>query len=175
MSNSDKKSAGTKRPYTHSEFLKIIEDIARERKLDYFDQLDYILAHEKETTIESDDISFTSVTDFGGSEGIYTDFHVTANGKETHIFTAKTLGDSDEDYIRMHVLAANICLIASKYVREHREQFNWTGYNVSYEKDGSLVPYMWCATEENALNRAKELSLKGYKAHVRNNATRKTV
>ena len=169
------KKPGLERPYTHREFLRIIESIAKERKLDYFDQLDYFNANDDDSKITDSDISFRSDTHWGGSEGVYTNYLISGCGRETYLFTAKTLGESKEDYIKMHVLAANICLIASEYVRTHDEEFNWNGYDVSYIKDGEVHPYMWCATEENALKSAQDLKQKGYSYIVRDNATRETV
>lgn len=166
---------GSDRPYTYNEFLSIVKKIAEEKKLDYLDRIDYLLASEKEEQMTSDDIDFRSDTHYGSNEGIYTDFHIACGKNRRHVFTAKTLGDSDEDYIKMHILAANICLIASDYIKKHNDEFNWTGFDVSYIKDGKTVPCWWCGKKENAIAKAEELKAKGHKTIIRDNATRKII
>ena len=168
------RKAGLERPYTAEEFLRIVRNIAEEKKLDYIDQLDYLLA-EHDCKMTTDDADFRSDTHFGGCEGIYTVIKLVIDGRTISLFTAKTLGESQEDYIKMHVLAANLCLIARRYVDEHDDEFNWTGFDVYYVRDGKINPYMWCGKKENALSHARTLSDKGYDAIVRDNATREII
>lgn len=164
------KKAGTERPYTFGELLQIICDTAKEEKLDYLDKLDYILAHNTDKPVEGLYLSLNSKTDYGGNEGIYSDFYI--DGKRESVFTAKTLGESDDDYVRMHTLAAHLCLIANKFFRTHKDEFNWNGYDVCYEKDGKVTPCMWTPDLQGARKHETYLKEKGYKTSIRNNATR---
>lgn len=171
----DNKKAGIERPYTFSEFLNIIEAAAKDKKLDYIDNLDYFNCSDRQEHIETDDFDVRSDTHFGGSEGIYTSFTINTGTDIKCLAVMKTLGESDEDYIKMHVLAANICLLIKDYVRKHEDEFNWTGYNVSYVKDVRTIPNMWCGSLKNATRYAAELRNKGYDAVIRENATRQNI
>lgn len=169
-----KKKPGTERPYTFSEFLSIVEKLAAGNGVEFIEQLDYFLASEREAKIVRDDCTITSVTRYGGSEGIYSGFTIKQGGEEQRLFTAKTLWESDEAFVKMHVFAANIVLIADRYIKEHGEEFNWSGYDVGYTNDkGAMVPYFWCATKEQATARAAEVKEKGLAAYIRDNETRK--
>lgn len=163
------------KPYTHNEFLSLITAIVKERNLDYFDQLDYIIASDRENTLTSEEISLRSDTHWGSCEGVYTSFFIRTRKGDTNIFTAKTLGESNDDYIKMHILAANICLIADEYVRDHGEEFNWEGYDVSSVKDGQVRREMWCHEKDNALGYAEALKNNGYGYQIRDNRTRKII
>lgn len=167
------KQAGIERPYTFSEFLGIVEKLAAEQKVEFLDKLDYFIASEKEEKITSDDIQVSSVTDFGGCEGIYSDFTINMSGENHRLFTAKTLYEDDESFIKMHIFAVKICLIAKNYIWHHREEFNWTGFDVGCIKDGKTIPAYFCYSKENAIQRAYELKEKGLTPVIRDNETRK--
>ncbi len=172
-----KKKAGVERPYTWYEFLSIIRNIVEEQKVIYHDQLDYFSCSLGEGNKPIDlsvwDWHIVSETDFGGCEGIYTDFYTrTEDGKRRPVFVAKTLYDSDDAYIAMHEFAALVCLIIRRYIMEHEEEFNWSGYDVGYWKGDKRTTYMTAHKYENAVRYANELKEKGERAWIRNNATR---
>lgn len=170
--------AGTERPYTWWEFLKIIRNIAEEQKIVMHDELDYFDTGYEQSDKPIDlgvwDWWLVSQTDFGGNEGVYSDFYVRIDGGERrHVFTAKTLDGSRDAYVKMHEFAARVCLIVRDYVEEHEDEFNWSDYDVGYWKDGKRVTYMLSHKRENALNYAGELKVSGYKAWIRDNEKRK--
>ena len=170
------RKAGSQRPYTAGEFLDIIKKIAEEKKVEFLDQLDYIISgNYSGTEIKTDEFTVQSVTDFGCNEGIYSDFYLKRGYEKIQIFTAKTLSESPEAFIKMHILAANLCLIAREYLRTHQDEFNWTGFDIFYLKEDKWIPSYWCSTKERAATKAKEMSKNGYSVLIRDNETRKTV
>lgn len=169
------KKPGIERPYTFLDFLFVIEALAKEKNVEYLDQLDYFSVGEKDEVIKSSDFNVRSETSFGGSEGIYTTFTIRTESTQRRLFVAKTLRDSDEDFIKMHVFGAQICLLIKKFRREHDDEFNWEGYDVGYIEDGKTVPCWWCRRKENALARAAEIKASGNKPVIRDNATRKII
>ncbi len=173
----NKKQAGTERPYTWYEFLKIIRNIAEEQKIVMHDELDYFDADfelsDKPIDLGVWDWWLTSKTDFGGNEGVYSDFYASIEGGERrHLFTAKTLDGSREAYVKMHEFAARVCLIVRDYVEKHDDEFNWSGYDVGYWKDDKRVTYMLSHKRDNALKYAHELKSKGERAWIRDNEKR---
>lgn len=175
-----KKIAGKERPYTFREFLRLIEDMAKSQDVPYLDQLDYFLAdaymkYPKENEILDYDFQMVSRTHFGGSEGIYTTFLIERYPKDVQFATAKTLGETDEDYIGMCAMAARICLIANTYVKKHTDEFDWTGFNVDFEKDGRPYGGYICGKIEQAEELAARMKKDepSVKVTIRDNATRK--
>ena len=172
-----RKQAGTERPYTWYEFLSVIRNIVEEQKIVMHDELDYFDAdrywNDKPIDVSVWDWSIVSETDFGGCEGIYTDFYLRIEGEpRRHIATAKSLRDADEDYVKMHEFAARVCLAIRHYVDGHEDEFNWTGYDVGYWEGDKRVTHMLAHKLENAQRYAYELKRKGRKAWIRDNAKR---
>lgn len=171
------KQAGTERPYTWYEFISIIRNIVEEQNVKYHDQLDYFDTDwhwaDKPIDLSVWDWHVVSETDFGGCEGVYSDFYVRMDGEpRRHIATAKTLSEGDEAYVAMHEFAARVCLAIRHYVSEHQDEFNWTGYDVGYWEGDKRVTHMLAHEYNNAKKYAYELKQKGYKAWIRDNATR---
>lgn len=172
-----KKQAGTERPYTWYEFLRIVRNIVEEQQIVMHDELDYFDADWQQQNKPIDlgvwDWWLTSRTDFGGSEGVYSDFYVRMDGGESrHVFTAKTLDGSREAYVKMHEFAARVCLVVRDYVKEHEDEFNWTGYDVGYWENEERTTYMLAHKHENAMKYALELKQKGRRAWIRDNEKR---
>ena len=171
-----KKQAGTERPYTWGEFEVKIEQYCIDNKVEMFDTLDYILVDSKirEVPIKSECFDFYSVTKFGGSEGIYTDFYIRSNyvDEPKNVITAKTLSESDDAFIRMNIMGAKICLFVGSYINNHMEEFTWTGYNVGYFDNGKRVPGYWCGNHDSALRHIADYKKQGLKPYIRNNETR---
>lgn len=171
-----KKQAGTERPYTWDEFFDVIRGIVREQ-VPYWNELDYFNVNHHWTDKPIDlgvwDWNIISETDFGGSEGVYSDFYVRMEGEpRRHIATAKTLREGDDAYISMHEFAARVCLTVRRYVQEHEDEFNWTGYDVGYWKGDERTTYMLAHKHHTALQQATALKAKGKRAWIRNNETR---
>ncbi|MDD6017067.1 MAG: hypothetical protein PUC18_12485 [Prevotellaceae bacterium] len=173
-----KKQAGTERPYTWYEFFRIIRNIVEEEQVVMHDELDYFDTDnhwsDKPIDLSYWDWWVVSETQFGGNEGVYTDFYMRLEGEpRRHIATAKTLNEGDKAYVNMHEFGARVCLAINKYVREHEDEFNWSGYDVGYWQDGKRVTFMLAHKYENALKYARD-----YKARndepwwVRDNAKR---
>lgn len=169
-----KKIAGEERPYTFREFTNLVEAIAKERKVPYLDQLDYICSEWDEYKIMDDPYAeITPITHWGGSEGIYTTLNIRNYlGEDIRICTCKTLGEGDSDYIAMCTMAGHLCVIANRYIKKHPDEFNWKGYDIDYTtKDGLKGGYCQM-TFERAHERARELASEGCTGTIRNNETR---
>lgn len=141
------------------------------------DELDYFSAAYTESDKPIDvsvwDWTVHSKTDFGGNEGVYTDFYLRLDYDNVRgIATAKNLSSDDETFVRMHEFAARVCLIIRHYVKDRLDEFNWTGYDVGYWKNGKRVTYMLAHKEQNAQKYARELADKGERAWIRDNAKR---
>lgn len=89
-------------------FCNIFNEFYHKYEEDY--KLDYFSGYDEIEPKPYDD--YYAITTFGGSEGIYTSFYVQreADGSEERIAVAKTLSESDEAYLKMHELAAKVCL-----------------------------------------------------------------
>ena len=175
-----KKKAGLERPFTLKEFWSLINDEAVKQNVEYINELeyfdDYILNADKE--IRTINFDVTSKIVYGGSEGIYATFYLSyVNGENVQFAVAKTLSKKDNDYISMHVFAANICLLAMKYIESHEDEFNWYGYNVKFIKYGKPNGGWYCPKEEQAYERAKEAKIadNDIKVFIRCNSTRKNI
>ena len=180
MNYSQNKVPGKLRPYTFHEFLSLVENIAKEQNVPCINELDYFYAEgnwfSEQKFVDDYDLDVLSETHFGGSEGIYTRFYLWMHGKKIDFACAKNLGESEEDFINMHIFAAKVCLIARKYTWEHQEDFNWSGYDVGYEKDGKFVVRVICESIERAKLNAEEFKRQGYeKVIIRDNAEKKII
>lgn len=151
-----KKKAGIERPYTLHEFAWKVEELAKDANIEYFDRLDYFSGGslDDDKKMLTDSIDVISITDFGSSEGIYSGFYLRGGYFEGNVrfAMAKTLEQSKEDYVRMSVMAAKICLLARDYIYDNQEEFNWSGFNL-YEDDCSDVKkwFLWSENKERAL------------------------
>lgn len=117
--------------------------------------LDYALG-EGDLEIKSDDFSVIFRTEFGGSEGIYTDLFLIDDfgvpGVESyHICTLKTLGDSDDYYRAMTSLGTEFVILARKYRNKNQDLLYRVGYKYEmYKADGTLYGTRFCITYEEA-------------------------
>lgn len=156
---SKKKIAGIDRPYTPIDLGKVIFEFmqsggwANKADLDYFstDSFD-------DTEIKSEDFSMFSITKFGSNEGIYTTFYIEFEGKKRiRLLTAKTLGESEKAFVKMHEMAAHVSYKFYKFVGDNLDKFIWSGYDVSYIKDGEEYGYVWTGSMERVAMHANEL------------------
>lgn len=173
------KKAGIERPYTLKEFTWKVEELVKDANIEYFDRLEYFLADilKGGTELTTESVDVISITDFGGSEGIYTSFYLRGGYfGNVRFAVAKTLDQSKEDYIKMSVMAAKICLLARDYLRNHSEEFNWSGFNL-YEDDSTNAEdwFLWSGSKERALmNLAERQKMHpDRKYFYRDNRTRK--
>ena len=167
--------AGTDRPYTVYEFVRKIEQIAKEQGVEYLDQLDYLISAplEREREITNPYADLTMHVAYGGCEGIYADVMLRTEGKELKLLTAKTLGERQEDFVAISAMAARLCCIGKQYIHDHDDEFRWEGHEVTFLKDGrpyggyALIPEE--DIDEVAMRGVKE----GCRVVIRDNVTRK--
>lgn len=166
MSNK-KKIAGIDRPYTSIDLGKIIAKYIEEGNWENKACLDYYSTWDiNETEIVSEAFDSFSITTFGSSEGIYTDFYIEYQGKEKiRLLTAKTLGTTKEYYVNMHEMAADVDYKFDEFIRKNLDKFLWSGYRLYYvgkdgeEHDSNLI----CGSMERVAYNANEF-LKEYGA-----------
>lgn len=91
-------------------FSKIVCDLCKENDYEKAYELDYFSGHDDVEPMPYD--LYYSVTRHGGSEGIYTHFYAQRESDQSKqwIATAKTLWEDDTHYIKMHELAAKVCI-----------------------------------------------------------------
>jgi hypothetical protein len=167
------KQAGTERPYTVREFVRKIEQMAHEQRVPYLDQLDYISSLNGDREITNPYADLTMRVAYGSCEGIYADVMLRTEGKEQELFTAKTLGESQMDFVAISTMAAHLCCIGKKYIADHDDEFRWEGHEVTiYDGDRACGGYALVPEgdiDEVAMRGVKE----GYRVVIRNNITRK--
>lgn len=170
-----KKTAGTERPYTVHEFVRKIEQIAKEQGVEYLDQIDYLISAslEREREITNPYADLTMHVAYGGCEGIYADVMLRTEGKEQELLTAKTLGERQEDFVAISAMAARLCCIGKQYIHDHDDEFRWEGYEVTfYEGDRACGGYALVG-EEHIDELAMRGINEGFRAVIRDNVTRK--
>jgi len=171
----NKKQAGTERPYTIREFVRKIEQIAKEQGVEYLDQIDYLCADpsDGEGVITNPYADLTMHVAYGGCEGIYADIMLRTEGKERDLMTAKTLGETQDDFVAISAMAARLCCIGKQYIHDHDDEFRWEGHEVTFLKDGrpyggyALIPEE--DIDEVAMRGVKE----GCRVVIRDNVTRR--
>lgn len=91
-------------------FSDVIRELIKEKDYEYEYLLDYFIGDRRICPKPYDD--YFTITRFGGCEGIYTSFYVEreSDGKHELIATAKNLGDSDADFMKMHELGTKVVL-----------------------------------------------------------------
>ncbi len=157
---SKKKVAGIERPYTPVDLGKVIYRLIEEGDWGNKACLDYFIPEKyNETEIVSEEFDSFSITTFGPCEGIYTDFFIKYRGKEKIcLLTAKTLGESEEYFVKMHEMAAHIDYKFDQFVRKNLGNFLWSGYSISYlGKDGKEHDYVIIGSVERVAYYANEL------------------
>ena len=165
---SKKKVAGVERPYSPRKLGELLCDyivqggFEESAKLDYFSPSD-----DDETEIKKETFDVFSITEFGSNEGIYTSFYIDYPGeKRIRLMTAKTLGSSKEDYVNMHMMAANVCYSFYKFVVRNIDYFIWYGYDISYTIGDKEHSYCWSYSIERVESNAREILKKYPKAKV---------
>lgn len=169
-----KKQAGTERPYTVHEFVRLIERIAEEQGVEYLDQLDYLCsASDDKREIVNPYADLTMRVAYGGCEGIYADIMLRTEGKEQELLTAKTLGERTEDFVAISAMAARLCCIGKKYIHDHDDEFRWEGHEVNFYKDGRIYGGYALVGKESIDELAMRGIKEGCRVVIRDNVTRK--
>ena len=124
--------------YTNETLFKTIVNILKEKGL-LPDILDYHLAESIHTEpIKTYEWDCTAELKFGGSEGIYLDVYIEGNigiGKPSvRLGVFKTLYESREAFYTMAKLQADFIWETRDFVNAHIDDFEWTGFNVSFFK-----------------------------------------
>lgn len=167
------------RPFTYGEFFDMLMEQAKSQNAPCINDLDYadvnFLLRGRDFTFA--DAEIRSVTSFGGSEGIYTDFFLLCNdGRRLEFATAKTLLEDDETFVAMHTFAGMVTLIGNRYIRQHIQDFVWTDYSYGFiEEDGSLTCYCYKGTLEDYKQFLQLCKEQGKKPYLMENTTKKVI
>ena len=155
-----------KEPYTAEELFLEIVGILKEKN-ECPNILDYGTA--PLYPILNDNFSLESELHYGGNEGIYLDIVLLDYENKRRILgTFKTLQESKDAMRIMATLGADFIVEGSSFIREHSDDFSWTGYNVyAIRADGHAAPlYYTLDNPEKAMNRAKEILQQDSVQHV---------
>ena len=165
---SKKKVAGLERPYSPRKLGELLCDYIVQGGFEESANLDYFSPSDDDVTeIKREDFNMFSITDFGSNEGIYTSFYIEYPGeKRIRLMCAKTLGESKEYYVNMHLMAANICYSFKKFVDRNLDRFMWYGYDISYVVGGKEVNYCWSPNMDRVDFNAEIIRKKFPKARV---------
>ena len=160
-----------KKPYTISEFFNKVK-----KKLEVNGRMpaiiDYALPSDSYTPIKTDEFNITSRLKRGGSEGIYLDLYIEAEGHIINLGTIKTLYSDDDAMRTMGSLIGDIVLCVDDILNEEGDNFIWEGFNVkgsrfdtplmfSYEtKDKARVEVL---TEQLFADNCTAVTVKDYK------------
>lgn len=166
MSNKKETVAGVGRPYTAKDLgwilCKYIEDGDFENKanLDYFSPF----GPDEDKEITREDFTAYALTKFGSNEGIYTSFEIEYRLfpdykiERITLLVAKTLGESEQDFVNMSEMGARVCYKFNKFVSSDLDRFIWHGYDLSYtDESGKEVKYLWTGTMERFAYNAREI------------------
>lgn len=131
--------------YTNKTLFKAIVDILIKKGL-LPDHLDYYLAESKEVNLKNYEWDCTGDLSFGGSEGQYLDLYATGdigdNMKKVNLGTFKTLDESRESFYKMAKLQADFIWETREFIREHIDDFTWTGYDVKLFKGEKKISHV---------------------------------
>ena len=145
------------------------------------DILEYGLAGREELPVKTISWDTIGIVNFGGNEGIYLDISLEGDigddRDKVHLGTYKTLDRNKDAFKKMGDLNAEFVFALDAFVKEHWEDFNWTGCDVVFHsEDGKTMKY-WSPGEEN-VKRLCENTFRLYPKYktavVTDNATGKT-
>ena len=149
------------------------------------DILDYSIAGSDSEMILSEEFDVIPRIVHGSNEGIYMDIILDAgnhpsafSNREPYIRlgTFKTLQTDKDAYIKMSVLGAEVVYAVRVYVQENMDEFNWTGFDLTFYHGEKRMLKMWVLKYEQAMERAKTFIKKhdsGSYVKIRNNETEK--
>ena len=131
-----KKGEGT--IHTTADLFRIINAQLKEQNL-LPEHLDYALPAYQPTRVLADEWDCIGHINFGGSEGIYLDLYLhgyvgddNPDNGDVHVGTYKTLRTDKEAYIDIGKLNAEFVFALKDFVRNHPDDFNWSGFTVSF-------------------------------------------
>lgn len=116
------------KPYTNQEFFAELC-----KRVDLPRILDYSMASSKTVEIKSYECDFWNSMKYGTSEGIYLDIGLEFRNPERTVIplgTFKTLDDSREAMREMARLLADLIHATFRFMNEHLDDFDWTGYRI---------------------------------------------
>ena len=165
--------------WTYGEFVRFITNKVIEENPEFEGFLDYCQAYfeVRDRIITSEDTAVKTVTEFGGSEGVYTVmlFSYPNNGEK--LGSAKTLDEGNDAFRKMSKFACEFTLSFNSYIENNSDEFNYEGYSVGRkDEDGTVSWHLWCEALESAISYAKKSAQRKNATYVvRNNATRAMV
>lgn len=183
-------TADNKKPmHTGELFTRILEQLQEQHKVPAI--LDYYLPQNvwEYVPVRSSNFDILFHLNYGGSEGIYLDVYAQGavteddEDKKYHLGTCKTLHEDDSAMHTMAVLGADFICEGRRYIRDHSDDFCFTGFQVTFfkrdEENGELKQMSGVATcySQEAVSKhlKRFFANERYgivKAVVRNNADR---
>lgn len=108
------------------------------------DILDYGLPTQEHHAIKTISWDTIGIVNFGSSEGIYLDIYLVGDigGRKTErvkLGTYKTLSEDKGAFSAMSVLNAEFVFAMREFVNAHMDDFNWSGYDIHFYRDGKKV------------------------------------
>lgn len=174
------------KPYTAAElFEKIMNQVGTPDWVDYAIACNHSYDEASRLLLKYDEFDIFTTTEYGGSEGVYTDIYIKGNYKGPNedydrtpisIGTVKTLEEGPEAVRKMYGLAADIYIAAVDFVHKNMDDFIWHGYKVTL-KPGDRVS-LFFGSEETMARRIEKMAANGEdvsQAVITDMVTRRTV
>ena len=168
--------------WTYGEFVEFITKRVVEKNPQFEGLLDYAQADfcMRDVASPSATVRISTRTDWGGSEGVYTDFNIAlVNGGSGPgpLGCAKTLEESTEAFRKMSAFGCEFKLEFEGYIAQNSDEFYYTGYQVGESlPDGTIKWLAQFNKLEHAVGMAeRRKEQRGGSYIVRDNATRKTL
>ena len=106
------------------------------------DILEYAIPTREEIEFRNYEFDVLGYVHYGACEGIYInlffkgDIGSCISDRTGTIGTIKTLDTSEEAFHKMARFMADFQLLAMHFIEAHIDDFNWTGYDINYYKEG---------------------------------------
>lgn len=134
--------------YTTAELFRITMRQLKEEGKVPEELLEYAIPASDEKPMKNYEFDVLGTVSYGANEGIYLSLFYSGDIGEKSIKignpdrstgkigTIKTLSRSDDAFLKMATLMANFQIAASRFVENHLDDFNRTGFDVDYYKEG---------------------------------------
>lgn len=157
------------KPYTAGElFDEIIKQVGTPEWVEYAIACNHSYDEASKILLKYDEFDVLTSTQYGGSEGVYTDVLIKGNYEgpdgdyddtPIRIGTIKTLGEGSEAVRKMYSFAADVYIAATAFVNKNCDDFRWKGYKMTPDPNESFSFYY--GSEESMIRRIDKMVADG--------------
>ncbi len=162
-----------KKPYTGRELFDIVtKQLEAEGKMPEI--IEYVCPREDKgepCELRTEEFDVTATLMYGSNEGAFIDVNIRDRERNITIGVVKTCNSGDDAVRALGCLAADYMITAGKFVEDHMQEFDWTGYTI-FEDGSPVLTLRGEKAEKRAFERAKTMT---GNVRIRDNETRKWV